>query len=119
MDCKPTQVHLFVPSSAKNHKTVDYITCSDNDECDNDLGTGLRFLFGFDTFKSISLATTWEHPQNKTKMVSIAIVIPSRVGKGQWILTLGNSRQILVLTVQWPSAMLNIIVLLTDNFALA
>lgn len=43
----------------------------------------------------------------KTKMVSIAILLPSGVGQGKWQVSVGNGGTILELTVNWLFVLLN------------
>ena len=81
----------------------------------NDRGAGLAFLLGAHAFKQIALPTTWEHLQTKTKMLSIAIILPSRIGQGQGQISVKNGGHVLELTVQWTAVLLDMNVLLADK----
>jgi len=79
-----------------------------NDSDDSDGGAGSELTAGERQLRPLYLLSRWVEPGTTTKMVSVAIVLPSGVGAGDFSVRVVDSGQFLELTVQWPAALVDI-----------
>ena len=99
-------------SVAKKRKTEEncdnYVASIENE---NDDASGLGFLLGAHSFEPLHLLAEWEHPIHKTKMVTVAVLLPSGVSTGAWHTSVESGGSVLELTVSWPVSLLDMKVL--------
>ncbi len=115
IDCRTSAEVCQKLTLPKKQRVEGQIEDKEGDDNDGDNGTGLRFLLDAHSIKLIGLPATWEHPDTKTKMYSIAIILPSGIGQGQLEISEENGGNELKLTVSWPKALFNIDKLLTEK----
>ena len=85
---------------AENEENYD--NCVVSIEKENSDATILGFLLGARSFKLLQLLTEWEQPIDKTKMVPVAVLLPSGFNTGAWHMSMESGGSILELTVSWP-----------------
>lgn len=60
------------------------------------------------SFMPLALVSEWEEALTTTPMISVAIILPSGVGVGDFMLRVIEDGDVLELTVKWPAPMVDI-----------
>ena len=91
----------------RRRQDSDLVVIDDSTNCKPD-GSGAELTMGELVFKPLYLLAEWDELGNKTKHVTVAIVLPSGVGKGGFSLHVPDHGETLELSVYWPSPLVDL-----------
>lgn len=74
------------------------IQLSEDTECSR-----IAYLLGSYSFQPIHFLIEYENPVEKTKMLTVAVLLPSVVGVGAWHMSVQNGDSVLQIIVSWQA----------------
>lgn len=71
-------------------------------------GVGTELVLGERSFRPLYLISEWNEPATMTRRISVAILLPSGVGSGDFTLRVVDGGEFLELTVCWPPTLIDL-----------